>query len=199
MVNKNLRRYVESMREKAQELNRKNAPVELVPDYEGEMPSAPSLGDFPTNAGGVKQKGSVSPYKGGKDAPDPNKGFGSDGLAHKGGKGYESMPKKAHGEEPKEKASYPNIKTHEWLEKNKNLSLAEFTKRLRNERLSGLNNKPSTAYDAIKEAVIVFEQNEKYMVDAVLQMKRAGVFESFLLTMMQQPEAMSVQIGRAHV
>ena len=30
------------------------------------------------------------------------------------------------------------------------------------------------------------------MVDAVLQMKRAGVFESFLLTMMQQPEAMSV-------
>jgi hypothetical protein len=109
------------MRKKAQDKGQK-ARVDIVADYEGPTPTAPNLGKTPKNAGGKSQSGSVSPYKGGKDAADRNKGFGSDGLGHKGGKGYEKMPTKAHGEEPKEKGSYPNIKTtQEWLDSNKKL------------------------------------------------------------------------------
>ena len=102
------------------------------------------------------------------------------------------MPKKAHGEDPKEKATFPNIKTHEWLEKNKKLSLAEFTKRIRNERLEGLSVKPAHAYKSIKEAFSVCEENQKYVLDAVLEMKRNNVFESFLVTMLEHPEAVDL-------
>ena len=190
-MKQNFQRYVEAMREKANDKGVK-AKTDLTPDYDGPSPSAPSLGKFPQNAGGVAQSGKVSPYKGGKDASDPNKGFASDGLGHKGGKGYESMPKTAHGEKDKVVSDYPKKTTMEWLDKNKNLSLAEFTKKVRAERLAGLNTSPSNAYEAIKEAIAVCSSNKKYILDTILEMKRNDLFEEFLVAMTNQNEAYDV-------
>jgi hypothetical protein len=189
-MRQNFQRYIESMREKANEKGTK-AKTQLVPDYEGPYGSSPKLGAFPTNAGGVKQSGSVSPYKGGKDAPDPNKGFASDGLGYKGGKGYENMPKTAHGVDNKVVSDYPKKTTMEWLNKNKNLSLAEFTKKIRNERLSGLTTSPSNAYAALKETFAVCKDNSQYVLDAVLEMKRCGLLETFIAVMAEQPETIN--------
>jgi hypothetical protein len=187
MSNRSLKAYVESMREKAAE----KAKVEIVPDYKGPSPSSPSFGKTPKDSGGKGQSGKVSPYKGGKDAPNPNKSF-SDGLAHKGDKGYQKTYTKAHGEKEKVIASYPKITTQEWLDRTKKLSLAEFTKKIRKDRLSGIESNPSAIYESIKETMSVCEKNKRYILDTVLEMKRSGLFESFFATMAQQPEAFDV-------
>jgi hypothetical protein len=187
MSNRSLKAYVESMREKAAE----KAKVEIVPDYNGPSPSSPSFGKTPKDSGGKGQSGKVSPYKGGKDAANPNKSF-SDGLAHKGDKGYQKVHTKAHGEKEKVLASYPKITTQEWLDRTKKLSLAEFTKKIRKDRLSGIESNPSAIYESIKETMSVCEKNKRYILDTVLEMKRSGLFESFFATMAQQPEAFDV-------
>jgi hypothetical protein len=168
--------------------------VAVVPDYDGPSPDAPSLGKTPENSGGKGQSGKVAPYKGGKNAPDPNKGHGHDGLGHKGKKENQYMPKTSHSHtvDQKELGAYPHIKTSEWIDETKNLSLAEFTKRIRSERLRGLDEGANKAYAAIRETVSVCARNNSYIPDVVLELKRSGLFEAVFAFMAQQPEAVAV-------
>lgn len=172
----------------------KKPKIAVVPDYDGPSPAAPELGKTPEHSGGKGQSGKVHPYKAGKDAPDPNKGHGHDGLGHKGHKSDHHMPKTQHTNtvSNKELKSYPNIKTSEWIKNTKGLSLAEFAKKVRTQRLSGLDEGTSVAYDAIRETVSVCQRNSSYIADVVLEMRRKGIFESVFAYMAQQPESMPV-------
>jgi hypothetical protein len=172
----------------------KKPKVAVVADYEGSADAAPSLGKMPDNAGGVGQSGKVNPYKAGKDAPDPNKGKLADGLGSHGDKKLQSHAGEV-GKPTKELGSYPGlktgIKTSEWVQKNKGLSLAEFTKKIRESRLEGVKS-PSKAYEAIKETFSVCKKNPSYIADVVLEMRRNGLFEAFFASMSQQPESFNI-------
>jgi len=172
----------------------KKPKIAVVSDYDGPSPAAPEFGKTPEHSGGKGQSGKVHPYKGGKNAPDPNKGHGKDGLGHKGDKSHHYMPKTQHTNtvSNKELKSYPNIKTSEWINKTKGLSLAEFAKKVRTQRMKGLDEGTSVAYDAIRETVSVCQRNYSYIADVVLEMRRKGIFESVFAYMAQQPESMPV-------
>ena len=158
----------------------------LVADYDGPKKDAPELGKKPENAGGTAQGGKVSPYKGGKDAADPNKGKLMDGL---GGKLDHSKSGEV-GKPTKDLGNYP-LKTQEWIDKTKGLSLAEFTRKIRESRLAGVQS-PSKTYESIKETVAVCKGNRSYVKDVVLEMKRQGVFETFFAAMASHPESFNV-------
>lgn len=167
--------------------------VKVVADYDGPSPDSPPKGHTPKSSGGKGQEGKVNPYKGGKDAKDPNKGHSSDGLAHKGDKKLSHMPAATHSEKVPHKVlgSYP-LKASEWVEKTKDLSLAEFTRKIRDQRMAGLDGSSSKAYSAIKEALNVCKTNDSYITDVVLEMKRQELFETFLSIMVQQPESFAI-------
>ena len=158
----------------------------LVADYDGPRKDAPELGKKPENAGGTAQGGKVPPYKGGKDAADPNKGKLMDGL---GGKLDHSKSGEV-GKPTKDLGNYP-LKTQEWIDKTKGLSLAEFTRKIRESRLAGVQS-PSKTYESIKETVAVCKGNRSYVKDVVLEMKRQGVFETFFAAMARHPESFNV-------
>ena len=158
----------------------------LVADYDGPRKDAPELGKKPENAGGTAQGGKVPPYKGGKDAADPNKGKLMDGL---GGKLDHSKSGEV-GKPTKDLGNYP-LKTQEWIDKTKGLSLAEFTRKIRESRLAGVQS-PSKTYESIKETVAVCKGNRSYVKDVVLEMKRQGVFETFFAAMASHPESFNV-------
>ena len=163
------------------------AKTAVVADYDGPMKDSPELAKMPADAGGVGQSGKVTPYKGGKDAADPNKGKLADGLAKKPGKqgmGELGKPEKVLG-------NYPSIKTSEWLDTHKGLSLSEFAKKVREDRLSGIKN-PSRAYESIKETVDVCKKNGSYVMDVVLEMRRSGLAGTFVSVLAQQPECINV-------
>lgn len=162
----------------------KKPKIAVVPDYEGPTPSAP---ETPKGA----KKGAVA-YKSGKDAPDRNKDD-STALGHKGKKSDHNMPKvKHHDTTPgTELKSYPHVKTQEWIEKNKKLSLAEFTKKVRTERIKELGENSTRSYTSIKESV-EFCKSDKYVTDFILEMRRQGVFEKVLAAMIQQNESFRV-------
>lgn len=163
------------------------AKTAVVADYDGPMKDSPELAKMPPDAGGVGQSGKVTPYKGGKDAADPNKGKLVDGLAKKPGKegmGELGKPEKVLG-------NYPSIKTSEWIDSHKGLSLSEFAKKVRENRLSGVEN-PSRAYESIKETFDVCKKNGSYVMDVVLEMRRAGLAGTFVSVLAQQPECINV-------
>ena len=165
----------------------KKPKIAVVPDYEGPTPSAP---ETPKGA----KKGAV-PYKSGKDAPDRNKDDAS-ALGHKGKKSDHYMPKAKHHDTTPgtELKSYPHVKTQEWIEKNKKLSLAEFTKKIKTERFKELGENSTRSYGSIKESV-EFCKSDKYVTDFILEMRRQGVFEKVLAAMIQQNESFRV-IGK---
>ena len=162
----------------------KKPKIAVVPDYDGPSPSAP---ETPKGA-----KKGAAPYKSGKDAPDRNKDD-STALGHKGKKSDHYMPKaKHHDSTPgKELKSYPHIKTQEWIEKNKNLSLAEFTKKVRTENIKEFGENSTRSYTSIKESVDLCK-SDKYVTDFILEMRRQGVFEKVLAAMIQQNESFRV-------
>ena len=162
------------------------AKTALVADYDGPKKDAPELGKKPENAGGTAQGGKVLPYKGGKDAADPNKGKLMDGL---GGKLDHSKSGEV-GKPTKDLGNYP-LKTQEWIDKTKGMSLAEFTRKIRESRLAGVKS-PSKTYESIKETVAVCKGNRSYVKDVVLEMKRQGVFETFFAAMASHPESFNV-------
>lgn len=165
----------------------KKPKIAVVPDYEGPTPSAP---ETPKGA-----KKGTAPYKGGKDAPDRNKDDAS-ALGHKGKKSDHYMPKTKHHDTAPgtELKSYPHVKTQEWIEKNKKLSLAEFTKKIKTERFKELGENSTRSYNSIKESV-EFCKSNKYVTDFILEMRRQGVFEKVLASMIQQNESFRV-IGK---
>jgi hypothetical protein len=170
--------------EKAKEV--KKPKVAVVPDYEGPHPDSPEKSGMPKNAGGIGPVGKPNPYKGGKNGPNPNKT--EPGLLHKGDK---KLVIKHAGHAPtlqqKVVDQYPKT-THEWLEQNKNLPLSSFTQKLRSERLAGLPE-GSRPFQCIKEAVTVCASNPAYVLDTVLELKRAGLLEAFVQAIAAQTES----------
>lgn len=186
-------------------LNRKgvlktSGTVKTIADFEGEVDSKPPKEKKHKDAGGKGQDGEIKPYHAGGVAKDPNKGKNTDGFAEKGDKKlkYEpntDVPKKV-GEGGKKTATWPKTESQEWLEKTRGMSLAEFTKTVRDEALNGLDKcdckDPVTA---VKEAVNVCKCNERYISALVREMKRNGLFGKFFTESLVHPEAFSVLAG----
>ena len=81
------------------------------------------------DAGGKGQVGEPKPYHPTATAKDPNKGKLSGGFAEKGEKSLKykpdtDVPQKV-GEGGKKKATWPKTKTQEWVDRTKDMSLAE--------------------------------------------------------------------------
>lgn len=164
--------------------------VQVVADFEGKVNSKPAKEKKPKDAGGAEQKGEMKPYKGGTDAKDPNKGKDKGGLAEKGSKELEYKPKT--DAEGTKKATWPKTKTEAWLEKTRGLSLAEFTKTIRNEAVKGLDEcacQETQPHNAIKNTVEVCKCNKQYLSSLVREMKRNNMFNSLFSEMIQYPEA----------
>jgi hypothetical protein len=171
----------------------KKPKIAVVADYDGPSSDSPKLGDMPKDSGGKGQHGKPHPYKSGKDAPNRNKDDKS-ALGHKGNKSNQYMPKATHSNTvpSKKLASYPNVKTQEWVDRTKNMSLPEFTKRVRSERLQNLGENAVKAYESIKETTSFCGKSDTYVADLVLEMKRKGVFEKVFKIMAQQNESFRI-------
>jgi hypothetical protein len=146
------------------------------------------------DAGGKGQDGEMKPYKGGTDAKDPNKGKLGDGFAHKGDAKLKynpdtDVPAKV-GEGGKKQATWPKTKTQEWVDRTKNMSLAEFTKTVRAEALKGLDECAcqESPHNSIKETIAVCKCNQKYVSALVREMKRNGLFGKLVKEMVDHPE-----------
>lgn len=163
------------------------AKTAVVADYEGPSKASPETGMMPDNGGGIGQKGKMTPYAGKEKPVDPNKGKLMDGLAKK----PESTDKGSHGKPVKVLGNYPTMKTSEWLKRTGKMSLAEFAKVMRNERTAGLES-PSKTYEAIRETFSSCKQNSSWINDAIAEMKRCGLFESFFAAMSAHSEAAGV-------
>ena len=171
----------------------KKPKIAVVADYDGPSSDSPKLGYMPKDSGGKGQHGKPHPYKSGKDAPNRNKDDKS-ALGHKGNKSNQYMPKATHSNTvpSKKLASYPNVKTQEWVDRTKNMSLPEFTKRVRSERLQNLGENAVKAYESIKETTSFCGKSDTYVADLVLEMKRKGVFEKVFKIMAQQNESFRI-------
>ena len=171
----------------------KKPKIAVVADYDGPSSDSPKLGDMPKDSGGKGQHGKPHPYKSGKDAPNRNKDDKS-ALGHKGNKSNQYMPKATHSNTVSNKtlSSYPNVKTQEWVDRTKNMSLPEFTKKVRSERMKNLGENAVKAYDSIKETTEFCGKSNTYVADLVLEMKRKGVFEKVFKIMAQQNESFRI-------
>lgn len=170
--------------------------VKTVADFEGTVDSKPAKEKKHKDAGGEGQKGEAKPYKGGVDAKDPNKGKNNDGFANKGGKELEYKPKTdvpaKVGEGGTKKASWPKTKMQEWLEKTKGLSLAEFTKSVRNENVKGLDECACQPHNSIKDTVEACKCNKRQLSALVREMKRNDLFNSLFAEMVSHSESYAV-------
>ena len=168
--------------------------VKQIADFEGSIDTKPAKEKKHKDAGGKGQDGEVKPYKGGTDAKDPNKGKLGDGFAHKGDSKlkYEpdvTVPAKV-GEGGKKQATWPKTKTQEWVDKTKGMSLAEFTKTVREDALKGLDecSCQESPHNSIKETVAVCKCNQRNVSALVREMKRNGLFGKLVKEMVDHPE-----------
>ena len=171
---------------------RATAPVKKIADFEGKVDTKPVKEKKHKDAGGKGQDGEIKPYKGGPDARDPNKGKLADGFADKGdkklkytltndvGKAIEGVPG------GKGAPTWPKTKTQEWVDRTKNMSLAEFTKTVRDEALEGCEKE--VPHNSIKETVSACKCNKKHVAALVREMKRNGLFGKLVSEMVQHPE-----------
>lgn len=175
-----------------------SAPVKKIADFEGKVDTKPAKEKKHKDAGGKGQEGEIKPYKGGTDAKDPNKGKLGDGFADKGDKKLkyepETLADKSKSEEGvhggKKQPSWPKTKTQEWVDRTKNMSLAEFTKSIRSEALKGLDECgcQEAPHSSIKDTVSICKCNKKNVSAFVREMKRNGLFGSLVKEMASHPE-----------
>jgi hypothetical protein len=170
--------------------------------YNGKAVTTPPKGQMPKNAGGSGEKGEPKGYgpKAIGKGIDPNKGKLKHGFSDEGS----IPPYNPKTEIPQEWAekgdkskTWPKTKMQEWLDAKKKLSLAEFTKSIRDESQNGLSececqNDPFTS---IKETTNLCKCNQKYTSALVREMKRSGVFDAFVSEMFQHPETFA-QLGK---
>jgi len=164
--------------------------VKTVADYEGDSPKAPKKPGMPKNAGGVGAKDEPRPYQSTSTAQDPNAGKYKDGFAKTGDErlvykpavgayGGNSMASKSVSGVPggKKLPTYP-VTTQEWVNKTKNLSLAEFTQKIRAEALEGVDECGCgvSPVDAINQVVSYCKCNPKNVQSLVREMKRNELF-----------------------
>jgi len=163
----------------------KSPKVKAVADFEGKTEDKPGKEKMHKNAGGKGQEGTPYPYKAGKATKPSN-----DGLAHSGDKNLVYKPdtkmdyqkqnvSKSEMGVPggKKIASWPMTKTQEWVDRTKKMSLAEFTKKIRNEALNNLN--PSQI-GSIQETVEICKKNKSSISNLVREMKRNGLFNNLM-------------------
>jgi hypothetical protein len=161
--------------------------VTKVPDYEGEQQSKPPQGT------GAK------PYKAGTDASDPNKGKLKDGFADMGDDALEYNPVTSSDKDSNSVEGIPGGKTvkggwtntQEWVEKTKNMPLAQFTKLLRNESLKGIE-KEIAPHNSITETVSICKSNNNYVSALVREMKRNELFGQLVNEMVKHPESFKI-------
>lgn len=177
--------------------------VKQIADFEGSVDTKPAKEKKHKDAGGKGQDGEVKPYKGGTDAKDPNKGKLGDGFAQKGdaklkyepGDGWyggkNGVSKSEEGVPGgKKQATWPKTKTQEWVDRTKDMSLAEFTKTVRAEAMKGLDECAcqESPHNSIKETIAVCKCNPKYVSALVREMKRNGLFGKLVKEMVDHPE-----------
>jgi hypothetical protein len=192
--------------------------VKQVIDYEGTVVNKPAKEKKHKDAGGKGQIGEPKSYKVGTDAKDPNKGKMSDGFAEKGNKELKvNMPNGWYGSggkgtvkdengvpggkrvagdlassmknRKKAVAKTTKTPTQEWIDRTKNMSLAEFTKKIHNEALNGLDECDcQDTHSTVKNTVDLCKCNNKYVSALVREMKRNGLFESLVEEMINHRE-----------
>lgn len=169
--------------------------VKTVADYEGDAAFKPVKEKKHKDAGGKGQDGEVKPYQPTSNAKDPNKGKMDDGFANKGDAKLKynpdnTVPSKV-GDGGKKKATWPQTETQSWIEKTKGLSLAEFTKTIREQAKKGLNECAcqEAPHNSIKETVSVCKCNKTYVAALVREMKRNGLFNKLVKEMFNHTEA----------
>jgi len=162
----------------------KNDPkIEKVADYHGPQDTKPAKEKKHKDAGGSGQVGETKGYKPSNSPIDPNKG-------KKDGKGFADEGDKALKYEPgevwvggkdgvsnskngvpggKNVSTWPKTKTQEWVNKNKGVSMSEFTKRMQQEVEDECGN---NAYATIRNVVELCQCNNKYINNLVREMKR---------------------------
>ncbi len=185
--------------------------IEAKADYSGPKESAPKKENKHKDAGG-KGQGQPKPYKGGKDAKDPNKGKLDGGFADKGDKDLKYTPgDKEKGNfitGGKEAAGVPGgktvssdwnkTKTQEWLNRTKGMSLAEFTKMIQKTTSKGIDKITNecacqeSANDVVRQAVALANANQSVMITLVREMKRNKAFGKMVAEMLQHDETYKV-------
>ena len=86
----------------------------------------------------------------------------------------------------KDVKTWPKVDVAEWVKENKNLSLAEFTKKIRNE------NKGSKIYETAKLVAEDCKNNSKNITSFVREIKRNNLLEAFLFEMLKNEESFKV-------
>lgn len=166
----------------------KVAKIEKVASFNGKVDAAPVREKKSKEAGGHGQVSKPKKYKNGVDK-DPNAGQLKNGLADKGDKSLKMNIADGNSGEFKKVAK---TKMQEWIDKTKNMSLAEFTQNLRKDSIRGLEecDCQELPHNSIKETVNACKCNPKFISDLVREMKRNDLLEILTTEMIQHEKTL---------
>ncbi len=175
--------------------------VQQVADYSGPSASKPAKEKKHKDAGG-KGQGDLKPYAGGTNAKDPNKGKITGGFADKGDSSLKYTPGKGKLGKSDKKAGIPGgkevkswPKTQEWIDRTKDLSLAEFTKQIQKTTSKGLDEcacQNVAPLEVVKQTVTLAKANGSVMSSLVREMKRQKTYNKFVAEMLQHEQTYKV-------
>ena len=163
--------------------NLKKPAVKKVADYDGPKDTKPAKEKKDKDAGGAGQVGETKGYTPATSPVDPNKnkkdgkGFADEGdkaLKYEPGDiwvgGKDGVSKTTNGiPGGKNVSTWPKTKTQEWVDKNKDIPMSEFAKRMQQEVGDECGK---NAYATIRNVVELCQCNNKYIENLVREMKR---------------------------
>jgi len=163
--------------------------VAKVADFEGKQPRKPEKESLKKtgcgcSSGGKGQVGGASPYSNGENAKDPNKDDKA-GLVYKGDQKLVYEP--SVDEKSKETSTWPKTGMSEWVRDTKDLSIAEFAKRVKTE-----SNCSEGVYDAAKKLVEACKCNKNNVTTFVREAKRGKIIESLMKEVFNTPESYKI-------
>jgi hypothetical protein len=172
-----------------------NPPTEEVPDYKGPDPKSPEK---------AVTKGKNWDAKAAKsDAPAPYRASGKDPGQQKGEKGFADEGDKNLVYKP-DTTVKKKSKTEQFLDKTKNMTLAEFTQHMIEECGCGAMKEDDdlptvTAYtsgkfhphppEAIRYVVVLANKNDRILESLIHELKRTGGLTGFMEALMDHPES----------
>jgi hypothetical protein len=164
--------------------------VAKIADFEGKQPRKPEKEslkktDCGCSSGGKGQVGEASPYSNGENAKDPNKDDKA-GLVYKGDQKLVYEPNV--DEKSKETKTWPKTGMSEWLKDTRNLSIAEFTRRLKEEN----GNCSEGVQDAAKKLVEACKCNKKNLLTLVREARRGKILEGLMKEVFNTPESFEI-------
>jgi len=164
--------------------------VAKIADFEGKQPRKPEKESLKkTNcgcsSGGKGQVGEASPYSNGENAKDPNKDDKA-GLVYKGDQKLVYEPDV--DEKSKETKTWPKTGMSEWLKDTRNLSIAEFTRRLKEEN----GNCCEGVQDAAKKLVEACKCNKKNLLTLVREARRGKILQGLMKEVFNTPESFEI-------